>query len=213
MKIFDITPPITPELAVFPGDIPFQRKVSMDFHQGHHLTLSSFQSTFHLGAHADSTSHYHSQGHGIEKRPLSSYLGRCQVIDVGGDIRRPIQLSDLQQDVQAPRILFKTNTFSNPNTWRNDFASLSAELLKYCAQKKVSLVGIDTPSVDPADSKKLDAHQALFEFNIAVLEGIVLTDVPAGFYTLIALPLPFVGADASPVRAILVDQNFDISKN
>lgn len=211
MKIYDITPPITSSLAVFPGDVPYRRAVSMDFSMGHHLALSSYQSTFHLGAHADSSSHYHAKGQGVEERDLVSYLGKCQVIETSPGLRRPLLPQDLHQAIQAPRVLFKTNTFSDPNLWRDDFASLSPELLRLCAEKKVCLVGIDTPSVDPSDSKTLDAHQVLFQANMAVLEGLLLKDVAAGFYTLIALPLPFVGADASPVRAVLLEPDVEIS--
>ena len=65
------------------------------------------------------------------------------------------------------------------------------------------LVGVDTPSVDPADSKELPAHHRFLANDIAIIEGLVLADVPAGVYELIALPLNLAGFDASPVRAIL----------
>jgi arylformamidase len=65
-------------------------------------------------------------------------------------------------------------------------------------------VGIDTPSVDPMTSKALEAHNAVADHDMAVLEGVVLDAVPPGLYTLVALPLRIEGADASPVRAVLV---------
>ena len=68
------------------------------------------------------------------------------------------------------------------------------------------LVGIDTPSIDPERDKDLLSHQAVFQNDMAVLEGIVLDSVPDGVYTLIALPLKLRGADASPVRAVLVGE-------
>ena len=66
-------------------------------------------------------------------------------------------------------------------------------------------MGIDTPSIDPVDSKDLPSHAMIAAHNMAILEGIVLDDVPDGVYTLVALPLSIVGADASPVRAVLVE--------
>ncbi|MEC8734312.1 MAG: hypothetical protein VXX86_05020, partial [Planctomycetota bacterium] len=69
------------------------------------------------------------------------------------------------------------------------------------------LVGIDTPSVDPQESKDLPTHARFLEHDLAILEGLLLGDVPAGNYELIALPLPLEGFDASPVRAIL--RSFD----
>ncbi len=204
MKIIDITPPISPKLAVFPGDMPFTRSVSMDFPQNH-LALSSINATLHLGAHADSSSHYHAQGKGVEARPLERYLGECQVIDVKIARGKRILPQDFSDKVQAKRILFRTDSFPNPNQWNGDFNSCSPELLHFLADQGVFLVGIDTPSVDPVDSKALESHQALFARDLAVLEGLSLAQVKPGIYTLIALPLPIVGADASPVRAILVE--------
>jgi arylformamidase len=67
----------------------------------------------------------------------------------------------------------------------------------------VMLVGIDTPSIDPETSKTLDAHHAVRSAGMSILEGLVLDEVPAGDYELIALPLRFKNLDASPVRAVL----------
>lgn len=178
----------------------------MDFDKGHHLQLSSFQSTFHVGAHADSSSHYHAGGEGVEARALSAYIGRAQVVRISvarGDRIQPSHLKE--KKIQAPRVLFSTATFPDPNQWNSDFASLSPELIRHLHDQGVVLVGIDTPSVDPEDSKKLESHQALFETKMAVLEGLLLSHVPEGLYTLTAAPLPFVGADASPVRALLFE--------
>lgn len=203
MKIIDITPPITKDLAVFPGDTPFSRKVAMDFPQDH-LALSSIETTLHLGAHADSSSHYHASGEGIEKRTLETYLGKCQVIHVKIPRGERITPADIKDPISAERILFHTESFPNPNSWNDDFNSLSPELIDFLASKGVILVGIDTPSVDPSTSKTLESHQALYRTKMAVLEGIVLTHANPGIYTLVALPLPIVGADASPVRAVLL---------
>jgi arylformamidase len=67
----------------------------------------------------------------------------------------------------------------------------------------VKLIGVDTPSVDPFDSHDLPSHRAFLRCDMAILEGLVLKDVPDGLYELIALPLRLVGFDASPVRAVL----------
>ena len=66
-------------------------------------------------------------------------------------------------------------------------------------------MGLDTPSVDLFSSKDLEAHQAFLRFDMAILEGLVLEEVPGGLYELIALPLKLEGFDASPVRAVLRD--------
>lgn len=203
-KYLDISPALRPATAVFPGDTPFKRSVNLSFKEGSHLDLSDIHTTLHIGAHADAPSHYHATGASIEKRDLSLYLGPCQVIEVSCAPSARIRPEDVLVKVEAPRVLFKTNSFSDPDQWKNDFNSLSPELVHELAQQGVRLIGIDTPSIDPATDKEIQSHQAIFAHDMAVLEGIVLTDVPVGLYHLIALPLKIEGADASPVRAILL---------
>jgi arylformamidase len=206
--LFDISPEVSSLTAVFPGDLPFRRNVSLDFKKGDSLLLSSIETTLHIGAHTDAPNHYHSQGTGMAARDLKVYLGRCQVISVTLPRGARILPEDLgQTSIQASRVLFKTNSFPNPNKWNGDFNSLSPELVLFLSKKGVRLVGIDTPSVDPAEDRELASHGEIYRQNMAVLEGIILTEVPEGIYTLIALPLRIKDADASPVRAVLVKRD------
>lgn len=206
LKIYDLTPKIHPGLGVFPGDVPFQRKISFDFQKGDHLRLSSIESTLHLGAHADSSGHYHAQGSGVEARPLTAFFGAAQVIRVEARPGERIRVSDLKgTEIKAPRVLFCTGSFPDPDRWNSDFMSLSPELIRHLHSQGCVLVGIDTPSVDPEASKALESHQALYETGMAVLEGLLLSQVPEGLYSLVALPLPLQNADASPVRALLFE--------
>jgi arylformamidase len=202
-KIYDISPLISEKIAVFPGDTPFERQVFMSQDQGSHLDLSSVKTTLHLGAHADGANHYGPEQPGVDQKDLRVYMGGCQVIEVHTAYNQRITLFDFEiNTVQRPRVLFKTKSFQ-PDQWRDDFVSLSPEVIHALASKGVLLVGIDTPSIDPSTSKNLESHKAILENNISVLEGLVLDDVPEGEYQLIALPLKIKDADASPVRAIL----------
>lgn len=203
-KIIDITPRINSQMAVFPGDTPFQEEFILDFKTGHNLTLSSIKTTVHLGAHTDAPSHYHPLGEPIDRRRLNYYLGKCQVIEVETKKNHRILPNDFADAIQAPRVLFKTKSFPDPYRWNADFMSLSVDLIEHLHQKNVILIGIDTPSVDLADDKVLQSHNAIYTHDMAVLEGIVLDHVDPGIYDLVALPLNIEGADATPVRAILL---------
>jgi len=206
--IIDISPLISKSIAVFPGDTPFQAEFLMDMNHGDNLTLSKITTTVHLGAHTDAPCHYSKNGVSIEKRDLSIYLGPAQVIEVQGQKNARIEMKDIEKiSIKANRILFKTKTFPNPNLWNNDFMAISAEVINFLASKKVILIGIDTPSIDLANDKKLEAHNAVFKNDMAILEGIVLEHVTPGEYELIALPLNIQGADATPVRAVLIKGN------
>jgi arylformamidase len=204
-SLIDISPVITPEIAVWPGDVPYSRQVALDMQEGANLTLSSMTTTFHVGAHADGPNHYSVDGVGIGERPLDLYFGPCEVMTVTVPKGERIRPEDLPREVNAPRLLLRTGTFPDPNHFNEDFASLSADLVDHLAARNVRLVGIDTPSVDLFADKALESHRVIAKHQMAVLEGLILSHVKDGPYTLIALPLRLQGADASPVRAALID--------
>jgi len=201
--LYDITPLISSALAVWPGDTPPSREVLQDMARGDALTLSTLRATVHLGAHADAPSHYGHPAPSIEARPLDLYLGLCQVIQVRAERGRKVSLEDLGSEIEAERVLLVTGTFPDPRRWNEDFAALDPDLVDALHTLGVRLVGIDTPSVDPFSSKDLPAHKRFLAHDMAILEGLVLEDVPQGLYELIALPLKLEGFDASPVRAVL----------
>jgi arylformamidase len=201
--IYDITPPISARLAVWPGDTPPSREVLCDLKRGDTVTLSTLHATIHLGAHVDAPNHYGLDAPAIDERSLEYYLGACQVIRVAALRGERIGSDALRVPIAAERVLLATETFPDPEHFNQDFAALSPELVTFLHERGVKLVGIDTPSVDLFDSKDLPAHKTFLKHNMAILEGIVLKDVPAGVYELIALPLRLVGFDASPVRALL----------
>jgi arylformamidase len=201
--LYDITPLVTASLAVWPGDTPPSREVLMDMARGDTLTLSTLRATVHLGAHADAPSHYGHPAATIEQRPLDLYLGVCQVIQVRAERGRRVSLEDLGSEIEAERVLLVTGTFPDPTHWNEDFAALEPDLVDALHALGVRLVGIDTPSVDLFSSKDLPAHKRFLAHDMAILEGLVLKDVPQGLYELIALPLKLEGFDASPVRAVL----------
>lgn len=201
--IFDITPPVSDALAVWPGDTPARREVLLDLERGDTVTLSTLHATVHLGAHADAPSHYDPNGADIASCDLERYVGRCRVVRVAASRGCRIPADGLPVGDLGERVLIATGTYDDPDRFTSDFAALSPALVDDLADRGVRLVGIDTPSVDLFDSKDLAAHHACRRGDVAILEGLRLGDVPEGVYELIALPLALVGFDASPVRAVL----------
>jgi len=202
--LIDISPLVDESIKVWPGDTPFVQTVNVDMHTGANLTLSDIRTSVHVGAHADAPSHYVTDGIDIASRRLDYYIGRCVVLHIRvrrGERITPDHLNG--KVVSAPRVLLRTGTFPDPRRWNNDFASLSPALVDDFYQHGVMLIGIDTPSVDPFESKDLEAHQAFARNDMAMLEGLILDHVEEGEYELIAPPLRLRGADASPVRAVL----------
>ena len=204
--IYDISPPITSSLNVWPGDTPVARELLCDIGKGDSVTLSTLRSTVHLGAHADGPNHYAAGAAGIGERPLRYYIGRCQLVHAPGTRGRRVGVEDIAQGIDritAKRVLIRTDSFPDPNHWNADFAALDPALIDALHTKGVITIGIDTPSVDPQDSKDLPAHKSFLRHDMAILEGLVLREVPIGLYELVALPLRLIGFDASPVRAVL----------
>jgi arylformamidase len=203
-QVWDISQKIRPALPVWPGDtqVSFERTWALG--PGCPVNVSKFEISTHTGTHADAPFHYDAQGAGADALDLSRYLGSCRVVDARGlgPVIRPEQLAAALEGT-PPRVLLRTYEAFPAEQWRSEFTAVSPELVELLAGLGVVLIGVDAPSLDPETSKDLFAHQAVRRLGLSILEGLVLDDVPAGDYELIALPLPLEGLDASPVRAVL----------
>lgn len=200
-RIYDLSPVLSPRIAVWPGDVPFTREVTTP---PDGTTFSAIRTTLHLGSHADAPLHMVAGAPAIDEVPLETWIGTCQVVEARVSPRGRVRLEDLAEPPSAPRVLLKTGTFGSRERFDDAFAGLAPELASDLAARGVVLVGIDTPSVDPYDDHAYTAHRALVRAGLAWLEGLVLADVPPGRYELSALPLRIEGGDGSPVRAVLV---------
>ncbi len=204
-KLWDISPPIAADSPLFPGDTAYSQQWTASIAPGCPVNLSAITMSPHIGAHADAPLHYGAGAATIGQVGLDPYLGPCRVIHaIGcGPLVRPEHLAHAAADL-PPRVLVRT-CLKAPTHWSPEFSAFAPETIEWLASLNVRLVGIDSQSVDPADSKTLDSHQLLLHHDLRVLENLVLDDVPAGDYELIALPLKLMTADASPVRAVLRD--------
>lgn len=203
-RLWDISQTLGPGLPVWPGDTPFATGRRWTEGQGSPVTVSFFTTTVHAGAHADAPLHYSPSGESAAEVSLGAYLGPCRLIDAQGE-SPAITAAFVERAVIAPppRVLFRTYQAFPHERWRSDFTTIDADAIRALAARGVRLVGLDSPSLDPQDSKTMDAHHAVLAADMRVLEGLVLDEVPVGDYELIALPLKLEGLDASPVRAVL----------
>lgn len=201
--LYDISPTLSPELPVWPGDTPFSSHTTWSIAAGEVVNVSAFTTTTHVGAHVDAPLHTEAHGRGIAELDLATFLGPCRVVEVPAvPLLGPRHLPPAGAD-DPPRLLLKTGSLPHRTHFPESFTALSPELAGELAARGLLLVGLDTPSADPADSTELSAHHALAGAGVAILEGLVLDAVPPGRYELIALPLKLAGLDASPVRAVL----------
>lgn len=205
-RIWDISEPVSERTAVFPGDVPFRLEWTFAIDRGDSVNVAALHTTPHCGAHADAPLHVRRGGRDIASVELWRYVGRCRVVDarvVGTPPVVDAAALGEQELAGAERVLLRTRAEHDAERFDPDFAALGEDAARRLVEAGVVLVGIDTPSVDPADSRELPTHHLLLDAGLAWLENLDLSGVPAGDYELVALPLRLVGCDASPVRAIL----------
>ncbi len=203
-RLWDISPPVHAGTPVFPGDTPYQQRWAASIGPGCPVNVGELTLSPHVGAHADAPLHYDPDGAAIGAVDLAPYLGPCRVVHAIG-CGPLVQWAHLAHalDGLPPRLLVRTYATMPQDRWDPQLAAYAPETVERLAALGVRLIGIDTASIDPADSKTLDSHQAIRRHGMRVLENLVLDAVPEGDYELIALPLKLTTADASPVRAVL----------
>jgi len=203
-RLWDISPPVHAGAPVFPGDTPYRQEWAASMAPGCPVNVSTLTLSPHVGAHADAPLHYDPQGTPAGALDLEPYLGPCRVIHAIA--RGPLVAWDHIAHAARnlpPRVLVRTYQRAPVDRWDPELAAYAPDTIERLADAGVRLVGIDTASIDPAESKTLDSHQVIRRRGLRVLENLVLDEVPEGDYELIALPLKLVSADASPVRAVL----------
>lgn len=206
-RLWDISPPVQPGSPVFPGDAAFELRWGATLSADCPVNVATLTLSPHTGAHADAPLHYSADGAAVGALDLAPFLGTCRVvhaIDCGPLVewRHLAHALPNGPDTLPPRLLVRTYARA-PAGWDPQLAGYAPDTLERLADLGVQLVGIDTASIDPADSKTLPSHQVIRRRGLRVLENLVLDEVPEGDYELIALPLKLMTADASPVRAVL----------
>lgn len=203
MDIIDISRPLHPELAVWPGDRSFEWSWSARIGEESPVNVGAFAMSTHAGTHADAPLHYEENGTPVDDMPLKRFFGPVEVRAAEGQDR--IRAADVA-DLMADRVLFKTGCSQLPETaWPERYPTVDVEAIRSLSEQGTVLMGTDAPSVDPEQSSELPAHHALARAGIVNLEHVYLRGVAPGLYHLVALPLKLASADAAPVRAALVN--------
>lgn len=203
-RLIDITPPLRPRSAVFPGDARFEVQRTFSIGPGCPVNVAAFTMSVHCGAHADAPLHYSEDGATIDQLALEDYVGPARVIDArgSGPLVEPQDIECALENV-PPRVLLRCVESLDPDVWPEGFRTLAPETIGLLASRGVRLVGVDVPSVDPDTSKDLPSHMTVLRHDMRILENLVLAHVMPGDYELIALPIRLEGLDAAPVRAVL----------
>jgi arylformamidase len=202
-RLLDLTRPLSAATPPWPGDAGVQLVFNARLRDGASCNVGQLTLSVHNGTHADAPYHFEETGATIDTVPLDTYLGPTWVIDARGRTRLGADLFAHLDFTLAPRVLVRTGVWQDPGVFPPTWPVLDADVPAWLGQAGVRLLGLDAPSVDEPTSRDLPNHHALHQAGVAILENLLLDAAPPGRHELIALPLPLVGADGSPVRAVL----------
>jgi arylformamidase len=205
MKFIDITHPHSNALAPWPGDTPFDFKLSVRMRDGASCNVGAITTSIHSGTHLDAPFHFNDGGLTIDHIPTERFVGPARVFDARGYDEIPREVFAGLDGRATPRVLVATGSCDDKSFFPQRIPTLAPDVPAWLGEQGVTLIGLDAPSVDQLDSKTLVIHHALDDAGILILENLDLRNVAPGPYELIALPLRIVGADGSPVRAVLVE--------
>ena len=196
MRIYDISQEIF-GCRVYPGDPTPKRKVLSSMEKGDLYNLTEFGMCAHNGTHIDAPFHFIADGKTVDAMDLSSFVGMAYVAEHRGVVTADEALSIIekaktQNADAAKRILIKGD------------AEVSAEAAEVFAASEILLLGNESQTVGP-EHAPMAVHKILLSADVVLLEGIRLSSVSEGVYFLNAAPLNLSGADGSPCRAVLID--------
>lgn len=210
MPIYDLSAPISNVLPTYPGDPAIQIQDWSSLAKGDSANVSALSFGAHTGTHVDAPAHFIEGTKKVESLELEILIGEAEVIEVPPD-----QLTISEEFVTrncAPgtvRVLFKTRNSkfwtTDKTDFRTDFTYLDVRAAEWLVGQGVKLVGIDYLSIEKFGSKDHEVHRALLSHEVIILEGLNLSEVQAGKYELICLPLRLRThlGDGAPARAIL----------
>jgi len=208
MRIYDVSVGISPQMPVWPGDPPVTLKRVSEIAKGANANVSRLECGVHIGTHVDAPSHFIDGAPDVETLSMKVLNGRAYVVDLPeADVLDAETLEEAGIPPRTRRLLFKTRNSefwpSEGSEFRTDFVGVDRSGAEWLVKKGVQLVGIDYLSIAPYKQSR-PTHRVLLNAGVVVIEGLDLSQVSRGRYTLHCLPLKLMGSDGAPARAILV---------
>lgn len=208
MRTYDITLTITPEMTVWPGDPAVLMERISSIASGASSNVTQMTMSCHTGTHVDAPDHFLDNGKTVENLSLDLLVGRAYVLHLPKvDLITASVLRDAEIPPRTRRLLFKTRNSEywskGGNEFHEDYVALSVDAAELLVDRNVKLVGIDYLSIAPYKIGK-PVHTILLNAGVVVIEGLDLSQVSQGRYTLHCLPIKLGGADGAPTRAVLV---------
>jgi arylformamidase len=210
MRTYDISLTINESLPIWPGDDPIQIETTHKLEDGAIANMTHISMGVHTGTHVDAPYHFlGGETPTVESLDLQVLNGRAYVLHVPDEVN--IITADVLSNSNIPprtrRLLFRTKNselWENPNhTFQEDFVALDASAAQYLVEKNIKLVVIDYLSI-ASFHEPTPTHEILLKANVIIIEGLSLSKVSQGRYTIHCLPIKIEGVDGAPARVILV---------
>lgn len=206
-RIYDISTPVRSGGVVYPGNPEVRIEPQQAISRGAGANVSAVAFGSHTGTHVDAAKHFFDDGQTVDRIPLDRLIGPAIVLVFSDDLMS-IGAADLErQDIGShTRVLLRTRNSSllDRTDFVKDYTYLAPEGAEYLAQRGIELVGIDYYSIEQFHSGHHLTHLTLLERDTVIVEGLDLSEPPAGEYQLICLPLRLAGLDGAPARAVLI---------
>jgi arylformamidase len=207
MKLIDISLTLSPDLPTWPGDPRIELRRISEISEGSDANVTHLSLAVHAGTHVDAPDHFLGNGKGVDQIPLGLLIGPARVIELPeGDTITADMLREANLPAGTTRVLCKTRNSrywaEGVNTFQEDFMALDEGAAGYLVEQGVKVIGVDYLSVAPFHAP-VPTHRILLEAEMLVIEGLNVSGVDPGEYTLYCLPLKIAGADGAPARVLL----------
>lgn len=209
MRIYDISLTLTPGMPIWPGDPPLIVERVSKMEDGAVNNVTHVSMCVHIGTHVDAPFHFlGGSAPSVEKLALKTLTGRVYVLALpDADLITASVLEKADIPPRTRRLIFKTRNsalWANPlHAFKTDFVALSVDAAQFLVERGVKLVGVDYLSVSPFNDP-VPTHKVLLQAGVVVIEGLDMSQVSQGRYSLYCLPLKLAGSDGAPARAILI---------
>lgn len=205
MSFYDVTLTISNTLITWPTDPSVAIRKTSLISQGDSSNVSELKFGSHCGTHIDAPYHFEENGIKIDQIPLDYLIGNATVFDIKNKEKIDLDEVKLLQLKGVKRVIFKTinSAYWKLSEFKKDFVYITKEAAQYLVDNEVKLIGIDYLSVEKFESTYADTHHILLRKDVVIIEGLDLSNIKAGNYELIALPLKIKDGDGSPARVIL----------
>jgi len=205
MKLIDVSVPLDPSLASYPGNVPFSLEANKRLAHGDSSNVSALHMSAHSGTHVDAPRHFFDDGPGTDALPLEMLIGRTRVVEVrtrGGITADDLRALNLAEYV---RLLIKTTNSRlwGDGTFHNDYVGITESAARHLVEHGIKVLGVDYLSVEVFKTPGAPAHHVLLGGGTIVIEGLNLRDVDPGIYEMYCLPLRIVGSDGAPASVVL----------